>query len=478
MTGPVQLIAQSRRRLALSFAIGLVPLFGVAVFASRYIQESSDSPSLDLVLITGWMLLALAVAYIGALFLADLVFGRVWREVNILGRRPEVTARSESAGADASSAEDDDIELAALGVANRSQALPLALFVILMLVVLIAATHQVTGGFFAWYARYGYATSTLRGDDSARKIAILEEMTRAQDDRLVHYTELMEAQLDGVDTPPEVRVQAVLSLGEVGRRMVRSTELIQEGKPGAEWTLDLHRHMDAVVTPKLLIRLKATSDHSETAALVFALGELRVVDALPAYRAYVRRADRDRGTVRAIVRALASTRDPRTGLTILMPLLGGEDAELASLAVWAVGEMYGLGTGAADEAPPDAALVALLAQRLPVLPFATQCVALDALLRIRSEQLAKVLFHVFDAVDPVDRRCQRVELERPFQAPLLVSREEELREKVVQALAAIAEGNSEVMSWLRARSRDEKVADGLRNDMHYILDVLAERRSR
>ena len=119
--------------------------------------------------------------------------------------------------------------------------------------------------------------------------------------------------------------------------------------------------------------------------------------------------------------------------------------------------------------------MALLLDNLERMPHEVQCVALDTLQRIRSAHLAKVLFRLFDSVDPPNKRCKRMEMSRAFQSALLMSGAEDYRQKVVKALATIAEGNSEVMSWLRKRRNDESVASGLRDDMTHILQVLRER---
>jgi hypothetical protein len=69
-----------------------------------------------------------------------------------------------------------------------------------------------------------------------------------------------------------------------------------------------------------------------------------------------------------------------------------------------------------------------------------------------------------------------MEVKTPFGKPILISRDEELREKALKVLASVAEGSDEVMAWLEKQSQAPELASGLRHDMRYILDVLSQRK--
>lgn len=462
MTPLLRLIAGSRRRLALSFIAFLVPLFGYAIWVSHFIREHSSSPSVDLILITAWMFLALAGAFIGALLVCEFAFPAGWRETNILGISPGLPT-------------DDDADIEAIGAATQSRTLPFAVILVLALGVVVYVSHLATGRFLVWYSKYGYATSTLRGDETSRKVAVLEDMTRAQDDRLITFTDMMIAVLDDPDSAPELRTQAIWSLGEVGRRMERSIELMAAGEAGGKWVRGLRHTLRSTVEPELLKRLKAKPPTVEAVALVYGLGAMRNEDARAVFKELVATDGTDRALVTAIVRAMATARPPRVGLAVVRPLLLTDDQELFGLAAWAVGEMYGFGSGESQEDPPDPAVVRILRRRLPRVSFETQCLLLDSAQRVRAEDLDRVLFQLFESVEPVDRRCPRRTMDRRFQPPVLISKEEEFREKVVKTLAAIAEGNDKVRLWLREKSQDENVASGLRRDMRHVLEVVNAR---
>lgn len=250
---------------------------------------------------------------------------------------------------------------------------------------------------------------------------------------------------------------------------------MERGEKGAKWVYSLNEWLLTHVEPRLSAAFQDSSAGERGRALVFALGAIRSPDRFGLFRSYLGRSERDPEIVREIVIGLSNSPQPSRAAGLLRPLLLGDDAQLVGLAAWSIGEMYGLGTGGSDEEPVDEAIVAVLRQRLTTLPFDGQCLVMDALVRIRAEDMAKPLFTVFESINPTDRRCHRVEVARRFEAPLSVSKEEEAREKVLKALAAIAEGNPVVTSWLRRKAADESLASGLRGDMRHILRVINER---
>lgn len=524
----LQLVAATRTRLLISATLGMLPTLGIAIWGTAWIRESSTSGGTDLLIIVSWMLLALGEGALLSLLTGDFMFGERWRRMNLLGERDLAgdddfaraasSAQSASGGAVAAmglmviigavtgaliaiapnakylfalglvaliavvvavvrgrgKTPDAEAELAA---ATRPRTATLAVLTVAFTLTLVLGVDSASGDFLNWYSRVGYATSTLRGDDEAAKIAILKQMTRAQDDRLIELTTMMEAQAFGPDTEPAVRIQALWSLGEVCRRMVRSVELMEQGNKGGAWVNELLPHLRAEVEPRLIALLRAGATGDQGRAVVYGVGALRSPAGLVELAAALDRESTDREMVRGIILAFSEYRWAEKVVPLLLPSLAGSDPELAGLSAWAIGENYGMGTGDADEVAPDPGLVQLLAQRLPEMELATQCMVLDALIRVRSEELNETLFLLFDVAAPPDVRCPRQLVEKPFRSAAVASREEELREKVIQALAAVAEGNSAVLSWLTRRYQDPDVADGLRADMKYIIDVLQERPS-
>ncbi len=458
--GIAQLVAGSPARLVQWLVGSGVAWAAVSVFATGHVREASTSPGMDVFVITGWMLLTFLTAVIAALLVGTLIFGDAWRRVNILGEGLDL--------------DPDDLSMARH--ASKRQTLPIAVMVVVAIFALTKVMSLITDDFFDWYSKFGYATSTLRGDDEEAKLRVLVELTRSQDSRLMDNTDMIRAVWADPDASEALKTRAIFSLGEIGRRMVRSIQLMEEGNKGAKWVRTLHSELIQHVEPKLLAALEEKPTGERARALVFALGSLESDAAVPLMAQYLKDPARERETVRAIILALSQYRTPARTVSAILPVLAGDDIELAGLAAWAVGEMYGLGAGEATEAAPDPALVQLVAQRLLAAPLEVQCVLLDAMLRIRSEQHDKVLFALWDKVPP-RTRCPRQELERPFQSPTAISKEEEVREKIVKALAGIAEGNPPVMAWLRRTAKDEQVASGLRADMNYILDVLAQRKT-
>ena len=61
MKGPVAYLAQSIGSLSLGTVLLLGSMNGLALWSAKYIRHTSDSPSTDMLLITGWMLISYPV---------------------------------------------------------------------------------------------------------------------------------------------------------------------------------------------------------------------------------------------------------------------------------------------------------------------------------------------------------------------------------------------------------------------------------
>jgi len=439
---------------------GLTGLAGVAYPVANYVRSSSSSPTFDLLLITAWMFVALFVGYVSALLVGDLLFPAGWREVSILGRQVDVT-------------NDDHAHL--VDAATRDRTFAFSSIWVVVVLIIVSSTYFATNNFFGWYARYGYASSTLRGENTERKVIILEEMTRALDDRLVTYAQLMTEQLDSSD--PLVVTQAIWSLGEVSRRMVRSIQMMNQGKKGGQWVNGLYESLQREVLPRFL-KLQATGVQGvRSEALIYALASLKSEDAFTGFKAKFKSKDTTKVELLAIIKALAFMRDQGNGVPMLRSKILDEDDEIVRMSLWALGEIYGFGSGDYSEDTVDTGTLDILIRSLPTMAFNRQCVALDLLQRLRPGHVGPQLFKLFDSVEPSDKSCERREVKLKFQAPELMSKGEEFRQKVLKTLATIADGNHEVIVWMRRRSKDSTVASGLRADMEHILQVVNERRA-
>jgi hypothetical protein len=398
------------------------------------------------------MLMALGVAYLLALLVGDFIFPQGWRAVQVLGLKGD-----------------------RLSDLLEGQSLPFAAIWVSLVLALSYISHVGSGHFFTWYSQYGYATSVLRGTNETLKVNILDEMTRAPDERLTGYAKMTWEQWDAEEA--SVRQKARWCTGEIARRMTKSVELLDSGESGGEWVRELHTWMLKNVLARAMREFSETNEPEMLSALAYVLGGLRPLELMPLYEAYLTGSNRNSETDTVVILAIAESRDISNGIPLLRELLRtSERPELISLAIWAAGEIYGLGTGLIDEAPPDSELVQILKGRILSVPFAVQCVVLDALTRLRTEATNREVFLLFESIDPTDRRCERMEVKTPFGKPILISRDEELREKALKVLASVAEGSDEVMAWLEKQSQAPELASGLRHDMRYILDVLSQRK--
>ena len=220
-----------------------------------------------------------------------------------------------------------------------------------------------------------------------------------------------------------IRTKARWCTGEVARRMTRSVELMDAGETGGEWVRALDQWLRQTVAPAAAREFSDAKEASSRAALAYVLGGLRPPEMMALFEVYLAGANRDSKTDEVVLLSLASSRDVSNGVPLVREVIRtSEDPRLLRLALWTAGELYGLGTGNVDEAPADEELVRTIQTRALSMPFEVQCVLLDTLTRLRSEATNKVVFTLFETVNPVDKRCSRMELETSFGQPKLISR--------------------------------------------------------
>lgn len=82
-------VAQTRGRLV-GATLGMMALSaGAGLWAADYVVEASTSVGLNMLIITGVMILLLITSYFMAMLIGDLVFPGPWREQVLLGRQPD-----------------------------------------------------------------------------------------------------------------------------------------------------------------------------------------------------------------------------------------------------------------------------------------------------------------------------------------------------------------------------------------------------
>jgi len=482
MKGPVAYLAQSIGSLLLGTVLLLGSMNGLALWSAKYIRHTSDSPSTDMLLITGWMLMTFFAAYVAAIAVGHLIFGSVWRETTFLGRRLDAATDSL-----------DELQNAA-----RNRTLHFSVLVVVLIGLFSFTTHWSTDGFLSWYSKYGYATSVLRGDDTKEKERILHEMTQAQDSRLVGNTKLMVGQLDSDDDA--VALQALWSVGEVARRTARSIEMMENGADGGEWVYGLQRYLQSEVRPALDRRLPALKTGGpEASALVYAVTALQSKSGYKAIRKAIEQGAGDDEMIHQVVLAVGEQRNLEL-IGSVLTLLDSEQADHVTLTAYAVGRVFGMDTtdysmvcarstgalrircGRLEEAMERSTrgFEGALKRFDPTTEQGVQvhCAIFDAIQRTRAPEISGALIAAFNDIQPADRRCPRQAVQQPFQGEELHSAPEEYREKVVKTMASIAQGNDVIETWLTERSTDPAVASGIRADMQHILTVIEERAAR
>lgn len=293
--GLFQGLAKTRLRLILAAAIATGAWYGATFWVAGFVNGSSTSVELNVVVIAASMLLLLAASYIGAMLFGDLFFPGNWRERVLLGKRVKV---------DAKSAELLDVD----------QHRNFNLQFLIALAVIIAGNYYgataVTGDYLDEYHDVGFLLTQLRSADSVDKTAALAELATPLYRPRWQEPRVKAAIVDELDNPdPEIRGWAVYAAGQA----------------------KYEDHFD-----RLLAELD--NENAETSAYAAeALGKLGEKRATAPLVAFLGKAQDPRRQLGAL-RGLAQLKDPEAGPAI-MPLTKSADATVQAHAFWALGQV-------------------------------------------------------------------------------------------------------------------------------------------
>ncbi|MEO1273429.1 MAG: HEAT repeat domain-containing protein, partial [Myxococcota bacterium] len=318
------------------------------LWVSDYINTTSSSVNLNLVVITGAMFLLLATSYIEAMLIGDLLFTGHWRERVLLGQRVAVDPNSPEA----------------LQEGNYStHNLTFLVVVALAIVGNYLGLSAVTGDFMETYHTLGFHLTRLRSADPDEKVAALKELSKPIYRPIWTDPQVppaVTAQLDAEQ--PEVRLWALWAAG----------------------SMQLTESLDRVTQ-------LAEADSTETAqAAAVALGRMGDKRATPTLIKLLGGvAQTDTAMTIATLKGIATLGDTEAGPTV-MPLVDHSDLEVRTYAWWTVGQLRH--TPAREEA------LKTLAEGSPE----DRCAALDALKFIPTQE---DILHFKDqfALTPMDK---------------------------------------------------------------------------
>lgn len=442
-TGPIRWLTQSPGRHAIGITAAAALLFSSSYAISRYIQNSSTSVGLDLVLITAAMTVLLATSALEALLAANLVLGEDWA-----GSGQMVTQNHRQAP-------DQVFDLEA--ATRRSRSSPIrtyALFVLGFVFINGYLVERVTSGFVGYYRDFGYYNTLMRPGDPVKIRDALATMADAQNERLADYAlDLIPPVLASEN--PAIREAALDAYAIIGRRMSLSVDLLNlENARTDRWEYRLNQGLREHIAPVVYAIAKMPAMTTQAKA-VLVLGAFRDVSSIPFLSELLTKKSTEQTLAIAVVTALAEMRDlsavPPLVTVLRSPVI---ESQLTMVAVFGIGEILGhWRPGLADKEPPAVVTEAVekLLAMLPEMQGVTQCVAVDALRKIRDSRAATALFRMFES-PASDFLCPDVEIAREAMPPFVLSQRERFRIRVLRAISLIAVGNDDVLSWLSEQS--------------------------
>ena len=423
-------------------ALATGALLPFARLALPWVRDVSGAPLVDLAIITGWGLTAIAAS---------------WLQVAAaVGTGERAGDRSEEASA------------SPLG----AWALLRSALVVVALLANLYWSNALAGDFwFAHYARIGVNATALRAaapEDRRRAIARIAEMG---DPSLVDAVGRLAALKD--DPDEAVRADAVAALGHVARRMRVAVAMLQaEGGVGGRWEPHaLEVAKAALGDPVAGIRSTTGLVRRAWLRSAGAIGETTLV---PILGAVVEDPKSSREDVLQAIWALAEVPGTEV-LDELRPALDSEEAEVRTHAAWAVAvaaasSVRGNARGA-DHDPAFVAMESHLAAALPRLGLQAACAYLGVFPKIADARLTPALIRIALSPD-FTARCVRVERPAWFGRPDVVVADGPLSDLVLAAMTSIAVGNEELRRFLEAAAANEGYPPATRERMKAILQQL------
>ncbi len=217
--GLLTTLAKTRLRLFLSTLVSNVGFVAATWHVSHYVNEQSDSVSLNLVYITATMLLLLVASYIEAMLLGDLFFPGPWRERILLGKKIDIDINSPEA----------------LQVSNhRNYNLHFMIVLAFTIVANYYGTRILTGDYLDEYHQVGFHLTNLRADQPEEKLTALKALSKTIYRKRWHEKKVKLAILDQLKSDDEeTRRWAIFIIGQARYEegFAILTEAIKQGDP-------------------------------------------------------------------------------------------------------------------------------------------------------------------------------------------------------------------------------------------------------
>lgn len=436
---PLRWVAATRVRLLIAINVAAVLMLALAPLVGGFVRHESTSPTVDLLLITGWMFVLLMTSLLEAVLVGDLVFRHQWRERFILGHEDLPF-------------DDDDPDT--VHRAGRSRVLAFSVIVAVFALLNGVLVNMASGRFLDYYGKFGWYHTVMRGDDVELKRHAIRDISQIQSPTLRELVSDVVVPALG-DPDPTVRLEALWGLVDVSRRMSHSVDILNsEGARGDRWEYAMANDLKREVAP-LGRSAFQTGDEEQRVAAARLLGSMRDHGAISLLTLAVQDEATAADTRVQAVLALGEM----SSLEALEPLLWvveqlDADQRAQTMALYGIGEIFRTWAPEDREAllPPIVDRTSeVLSRALGRLSRTNQCVAAGALFRMADARTRPALFAAFESEES-SFDCPTEELREHDGRVRTLSASESFRMKLLRVIARLVVGDDETLAWLRTQA--------------------------
>ncbi len=471
---PIRLIAKTKTRLIVATLICLAVWIALAVPLTEWVRNTSTSTGLDLLVMTFFAFTMLAGATFAAILIADQIFPGEWRRRVVLGEAVE------------SPDFEDDLRVLK---AQKNYILPASAILVALALGSGWTFEGLTDGFFGEYSRFGFLRTSLRGDDTAHKLEVLNELG---DRRREQYVEDALVVTDDVwrdpGQPEVVRAEALGALSRLGAYINTASDSWRDSGKLKSWQDRASLRLRQTVAPDLRRAIEEGSG-AETSALraplMKALGTLRDHKSIPVFREVLEDLDGPLSAEqRSAVVALARIRD----FSVLKPLAAlVERSEVEAdftVMSWAIRDTIGHYFKSHADVPPDEIpkevdstlekVVSVYSEFVSSGSTTRRCVSAMVLRSTRDVRIRAGLLKAFEA-EGADEICQAVRVELGDTRIGWLGAEEPLKRRIIDGLGVVALGDADIALWA-SKQLDKGGHDTMIEQL--LTDLLAQIQSR
>ncbi|MFT4705453.1 MAG: hypothetical protein ACI81R_003164, partial [Bradymonadia bacterium] len=387
-------LAASRTRLTIVSAVGVLGALGYGRWLSRFLEITSESVTVNMVLIAAQFFIVIIVGYVLAMSVGSYVFGDIWRDRTLV--------RGEAGLALSDAVELDDVDEEHEIEAFKDHTIAFYALIVASVLFSYGAVIAVAGNYVSRYNEIGFYRTLLRNDDPLERIRALRTLVDPVFDESAENSVLRGDLAGALDDPDsDVAAWAAWACGQLG---------ILDGQPG-------------------LLRLLSDAEQpvAVRAEAAIALGRLRDPEAERRMAAMLPDAVQTPELANALVTALGLV-PSSFAVPTLQALLGSSDLALDTRLLWAIRRTRSLDPRKTVLERWDAAET-----------LQERCAVAEALKSVTTIADVQLLKEAFSTLTPGEA-CEEVRFEvRPYAddqpiAPVVYIVREELRQKLVTAV--------------------------------------------